>query len=350
MGYTDLALDELSPDSAAYKDIQGIQRISDRAASLTRQLLAFSRQQEIEPSALDLNELIMEAVGMLQRLIGKDIELTTRPAPNLGQIRVDANQLEQVLVNLVVNARDAMPNGGKLTIETANIILDEAYSQAHAEVISGEYVMLAVSDNGMGMSEEIKSHLFEPFFTTKEVGEGSGLGLATSFGIIKQSDGHLEANSEPGRGTTIKVYLPRVSEEDEVISTADTSDYLPGDGETILLVEDDTSLRYLTVRALRQQGYTVFTAANGNDALALVREENIPQIDLLITDIIMPQMGGKALAGQLKTLLPHVKILFVSGYANKTQFHKDMLEPGVEFLPKPFSPNVLVRKVREVLG
>jgi signal transduction histidine kinase/ActR/RegA family two-component response regulator len=350
MGYSGLALDELSPDDPRYNDIQGIQKTAQRAADLTRQLLAFARRQVVEPRVLDLNELILNMGKMLHRLIGEDIELVTLPGPNPGLVKVDPGQFEQVLVNLAINARDAMPNGGKLTIETANVILDLDYIREHAEVIPGEYVMLAVSDNGVGMTEEVKFHIFEPFFTTKEVDRGTGLGLATCFGIVKQSNGHIWVYSEPGQGTTFKVYLPRIDEEkpDFPFRHKEFGD-LPRGSETVLLVEDEESVRELAARMLRQQGYKLLEAANGNEALQLVQKQPDERIHLVVTDVIMPQMGGKALTDQLKTMRPDIKVLFISGYTDKAVVHHGLLESGIAFLQKPFSPQMLVRKVREVL-
>jgi two-component system cell cycle sensor histidine kinase/response regulator CckA len=350
MGYTGLVLDELTPDDARYNDIQGIQKTAQRAADLTRQLLAFARRQIVELRILNLNELILNMGKMLRRLIGENIELVTLPGPNLGLVKVDPGQFEQVLVNLAINARDAMPNGGKLTIETANVTLDLDYVQQHAEVIPGEYVMLAVSDNGIGMTEEVKSHIFEPFFTTKEVNRGTGLGLATCFGIIKQSDGHIWVYSEPGQGTTFKVYLPRIDEAETVslFRHVESGD-LPRGSETVLLVEDEAAVRDLAARMLRQQGYKLLEAANGHEALQLVQKRPDEKIHLVVTDVVMPQMGGKVLTDQLKSLRPDIKVLFTSGYTDKAVVHHDVLEPNIAFLQKPFSPQMLVRKVREVL-
>jgi two-component system cell cycle sensor histidine kinase/response regulator CckA len=350
MGYTGLVLDELTPDDARYNDIQGIQKTAQRAADLTRQLLAFARRQIVELRILNLNELILNMGKMLRRLIGEDIELVTLPGPNLGLVKVDPGQFEQVLVNLAINARDAMPNGGKLTIETANVTLDLDYVRQHAEVIPGEYVMLAVSDSGIGMTEEVKSHIFEPFFTTKEVNRGTGLGLATCFGIIKQSDGHIWVYSEPGQGTTFKVYLPRIDEAEtaSLFRHVESGD-LPRGSETVLLVEDEAAVRDLAARMLRQQGYKLLEATNGHEALQLAQKRPDEKIHLVVTDVVMPQMGGKVLTDQLKSLRPDIKVLFTSGYTDKAVVHHDVLEPNIAFLQKPFSPQMLVRKVREVL-
>ncbi|MBN1995050.1 MAG: PAS domain S-box protein [Anaerolineae bacterium] len=350
MGYSGLALDTLSPDNPTYNDIQGIQKTAERAANLTRQLLAFARRQMIELRVLNLNELILNMGKMLHRLIGEDIELVTIPTPNLGLVKIDPGQFEQVLVNLAINARDAMPNGGKLTIETANVTLDWPYAQQHAEVVPGEYIMLAVSDNGVGMTEEVQDHIFEPFFTTKEVNKGTGLGLATCFGIVKQSDGHIWVYSEPGKGTTFKVYLPRILEP-ETASPFKHNAFsdLPRGKETVLLVEDEFAVRDLAARMLRQQGYKLLEAANGHEALRLAQKMSEEKIDLLVTDVIMPRLGGRDLAHRLKATHPSLKVLFTSGYADNAIVHHGVLEPGLAFLQKPFSPEMLVRKVREVL-
>ncbi|MDH3675847.1 MAG: PAS domain S-box protein, partial [Anaerolineae bacterium] len=349
IGYADLALDLLTPDHPVYDDIRGIRKISDRAADLTRQLLAFARRQMIEPDVLNLNDLILNLGEMLGRLIGEDIALEIQPAPDLGQIRVDPNQIEQVLVNLVVNARDAILNGGQITITTANVFLDDDDVQERAEIVPGQYVRLAVHDNGTGMTEEVKSHIFEPFFTTKDVGEGTGLGLATSFGIIKQSQGHIEVESGSGLGTTVEVFLPQVEEVGSGLPQARSSQDVPLGRATVMLVEDDSSVRHLTARMLRHHGYTVIEAGNGEEALVLYKQQPDNKIDLVITDVVMPLMGGKPLADQIRAIRPESKILFVSGYTDKILAHKDILEPGVGFLHKPYSPEMLIRKVHNLL-
>jgi len=351
LGYATLPLldDELPQNHPIRSDLQSIQKSAERAASLTRQLLAFARRQIISPEILTLNALILDMDKMLRRIIGEDVELVTLPAPNLGQVKADPSQLEQILLNLVVNARDAMPNGGILTIETANALLDVEYARQHAEVIPGEYAMLSVSDNGEGMTAEVKSRIFEPFFTTKETGKGSGLGLATCFGIVKQNNGHIWVYSEAGQGTTFKVYLPRVEEAADDDSGRGQSLPLPGGVETILLVEDEGAIRQLASRILREHGYTVLEAENGEKALRLI--ETLPELDihLLLTDVVMPLMGGKGLAEQLRTTRPNLKVLFISGYTDNTVIHNGILEMGAAFLQKPFTLATLTRKVREVL-
>jgi len=287
---------------------------------------------------------------MLRRLIGADIELVTLPAPNLGLVKIDPGQFEQVLVNLVVNARDAMPTGGKLTIETANVTINQYDPLLYADVSPGGYVMVSVSDDGIGMSEEVKTRIFEPFFTTKPVGEGTGLGLATCFGIIKQSGGHILFDTEPGQGTTFSVYLPQVEDNAAFLALNRKTSLLPGGTETILLVEDEPAVQELTARVLRQQGYTVFEATNGDEALRLVQEQVQGKIHLLLTDLVMPQMGGKALASRLLPLQPSLKILFISGYTDSTVIGDDITAAHTAFLQKPFTPEQLAHKVREILN
>jgi two-component system, cell cycle sensor histidine kinase and response regulator CckA len=286
---------------------------------------------------------------MLRRLIGEDIELVTLPAPDLGLVKIDPGQFEQVVMNLAVNANDAMPNGGKLTIETANVTLDWDYIENHVEVIPGEYVMLAVTDTGEGIPQEVQSHIFEPFFTTKEVDRGTGLGLATCFGIVKQSNGHIWVYSEPDQGTTFKIYLPRVSNAETATLFRHRSVELPTGTETILLVEDEASLRDLSSRMLQLQGYTVLEAGNGDEALRVINKHGENTIDLVVTDVVMPQMGGKVLADKLKILRPNLKILFTSGYTDRAIVNNGVLEEGIDFLQKPFALDVLVRVVREIL-
>jgi signal transduction histidine kinase/CheY-like chemotaxis protein len=349
LGFAAMALDILPADHPASRDIQGIQKTAQRAANLTRQLLTFARRQIIEPRILNLNDLILNVEQMVSRLISADIKLTTILAPDLAQIKADPGQLEQVLLNLVVNARDAMPNGGELIIETANVTLDHKYARRHAEVAPGEYVLLAVSDTGVGMTEEVKARLFEPFFTTKEVGKGTGLGLATCFGIVKQSGGHIRVYSELGEGTTLKIYLPQIEGVATPMVRLESSDTLVQGTETILLVEDEAAVRDLAARALRQQGYTVIEAADGREALRLAQRQTEKEIHLLLTDMVMPRMGGKELADQLKAVRPDLKVLFMSGYTDSTILRYGLLQPRMAFLQKPFSPQRLVRKVRDIL-
>lgn len=347
LGYGEMMQDELTPNSLAREYLHNMLLAGDKASHLTGQLLAFARRQVIEPKVVQLNDLILSLDKMLRRLIGEHIELVMLPEEGLHLVRVDPGQFEQILVNLVINARDAMPDGGKITIETHNTTLDEDYCRHHEEVTPGVYAVLAVSDTGIGMDEAIRLHIFEPFFTTKEKGRGTGLGLATVYGIVKQAGGHIWLYSEPGEGTTFKIYLPRttVAEEDHAESLpADSS----GGSEVILVVEDEPVVRALAVQALRGQGYKVQEATNGEEALQLVKGHE-KEIALLITDVIMPQMSGKVLADRLQAAHPALKILYASGYTENTIVHHGVLDSSVAFLSKPFTPTGLARKVREVL-
>ncbi|MCB0153474.1 MAG: response regulator [Anaerolineae bacterium] len=286
---------------------------------------------------------------MLRRLIGEDVELITALDPELGQVTADAGQIEQILMNLAVNARDAMPRGGNLTIETANIDLDETYPRRRAGVAPGPYVMLAVSDTGVGMDEETQSRIFEPFFTTKELGRGTGLGLATVYGIVKQSGGEVWVYSELGRGTSFKIYLPRLARKASTLGAGpDATCKMPVGTETVLLVEDEEIVRSLTREVLEMTGYTVLEAGNGREALALAEQHPEP-IHLLLTDVVMPQINGREVAERLTATHPHLKVLYVSGYTDQAIAHHGVLEPGLFFLQKPFSPSTLAQKVREVL-
>jgi two-component system, cell cycle sensor histidine kinase and response regulator CckA len=346
-GHTDLALTQVSPDAPLRSNLESIQESAERAANLTRQLLAFARRQVIEPRLVNLNELIVNLNKMLRRLIGEDIKLVTQTAPDLGQIKADPGQIEQVLLNLVVNARDAMPDGGTLTIRTNNATLDEGYARRHL-VTPGDYVLVSVSDTGAGMTDEVKRHIFEPFFTTKEQGKGTGLGLATCFGIIQQSNGHIHCDSQVGKGTQFEIYLPRVRGTEDAIADREAPIRLPQGSETILLAEDEPSLRRLMARVLRMQGYTVLEAADGNEALALA-QANGGKIQLLLTDVIMPGLSGKMLAEWLTQVSPSVRVLFISGYINNAAVRGAMSKPGTFFLQKPFNPLDLAKKVREAL-
>lgn len=326
---------------------QQIKQAAERAAALTQQLLAFSRQQVMEPRVLNLNQIVAQMSEMLRRLIGEDIQMTTLLAPDLGQVRSDANQMEQVILNLVVNARDAMPQGGQLTIETANVILDDQYGRQHLEVIPGPYILLAVTDTGMGIDNNALARIFEPFFTTKEKGKGTGLGLAMVHGIVKQSGGHIWVYSEPGQGTTFKVYLPRVDGVVEPTALVISSELTSSGRETILLVEDEPMLRTLARDLLLLQGYQVLEAT-GETAEQLCLDYPEP-IDLLLTDVVMPVISGRELAEKLAPLRPQMKILYMSGYTDNIIVQHGVLKPGVQFLQKPFTPDGLARKVRAVL-
>jgi CheY-like chemotaxis protein len=298
---------------------------------------------------LNLNDVFVEMDKLLRRLIGEDIELVTLPAADLGQVKADPGQIEQVIANLVVNARDAMPQGGRLTVETANTVLDTTYVRQHLGVAPGDYVMLAISDTGIGMDAEVQQHIFEPFFTTKEIGKGTGLGLATCYGIVKQHGGNIWVYSEQGHGTTFKVYLPRVYEAADSHARQDDAAPLPRGMETVLLVEDEPLVREIGCRLLHEQGYTVIEARNGDEALHIIQATPNPPIALLVTDVVMPQLGGKALADLVAKTHPDIKVLFVSGYAADAIVHHGRLDPGTNFISKPFTPAAFVRKVREVL-
>jgi PAS domain S-box-containing protein len=348
-GYSEFLLDRLGPDPALRGPAQEIAGASQRASSLTRQLLAFSRKQMLAPKILDLNGVVTENLKMLTRVIGEDIDLVMVPAASLGAVRADAGQIDQVIMNLAVNARDAMPAGGKLTIETSNVSLDEEYARFHAPLRPGDYVMLAISDTGFGMDSETQSHIFEPFFTTKGP-KGTGLGLSTVYGIIKQSGGYIWVNSEPGKGTSFKIYLPRVAERVEpaqVVASKDSAFAEPGT-ETILIAEDEANLRYLARQFLEKQGYKVIEAADGAAAMQIaVAHEGV--IHLLLTDVIMPGMNGRELAQRISEIRPNTKVLYMSGYTENVIGHNGTLDAGVRLLQKPFTLRDLKSKVREVL-
>jgi len=348
-GYCRLLLKKCDPDSLQHTSVQEIQSAGERAATLVRQLLVFSRRQIIQPEVLDLNQVVADMDKMLQRLIGEDVELVSTREPELGKVEADPGQLEQVLMNLAVNARDAMPEGGQLTIETTNVDLDQEYAERHVEVQSGPYVMLAVSDTGIGMDKETQTRIFEPFFTTKKSGEGTGLGLSTVYGIIKQSGGHIWVYSEPGQGTTFKVYLPRVEDGATSRPSQDAVDSADLEGsETVLVVEDDETVRKLVERMLQEHGYGVLGARRGEEALQLcVQHEG--GIDLLLTDMVMPGMNGRELSERLTTLRPELKVLYMSGYADRAINRRDLITPETPFLQKPFSPEELLRQVRQIL-
>jgi PAS domain S-box-containing protein len=348
LGYSELMLRSLRSDDPMRSEVEQVQEAGVRASLLTRQLLAFSRKQVLDPKVLDLNAVLTNIDRMLQRVIGEDIDLVTMPAPGLGRVKVDPGQIEQVIMNLAVNARDAMPQGGKLTIETANVELDNAYARKHVSVRPGSYVMLAVSDTGCGMDAETQARIFEPFFTTKEVGKGTGLGLSTVYGIVKQSDGNIWVYSEPGRGTTFKVYLPIVEGAVETVEPSVAPAGAVRGSETILLVEDDAGIRRLVRQVLAERGYWVLEAIDGKHAIQISEQHTVP-IHLLVTDLVMPEMSGRDLAEHLKPSRPNMKVIFMSGYTDKAIVHRGELDPGTAFLQKPFTPDALARKVREVL-
>jgi signal transduction histidine kinase/ActR/RegA family two-component response regulator len=349
MGYGDLITSELGPDSQLRQCTEEIRHASVRAAGLTRQLLVFSRKQTVQPVVLDLNDAVKDLDKMLRRLIDENIEMTIVPGKQIGRIKADSGYVGQVLMNLVVNARDAMPSGGKLTIATNNVTLNENYAHTHTGAIPGDFVMLSVSDTGTGMTDEVKARLFEAFFTTKPTGKGTGLGLATCQTIVQQSGGHIGVYSEVGKGTTFKIYFPRVEQPLDVAARSIQTGPLPRGTETLLVVEDEPTVRHLANHVLENQGYTVLRAMNGQHALHLAQEHKGPPIRLVITDVIMPQMGGKVMAEQLKTTYPGLKILFTSGYTDDTIAQHGVLEPGVAFLPKPYTTAALAYKVRAML-
>jgi two-component system cell cycle sensor histidine kinase/response regulator CckA len=348
MGYSQLLADGLSPASHLMDATGQIRSAADRAAGITRQLLAFSRKQVLSPRVIDLNNIMMNLDTMLRRLIGEDIEVLTVPGRGLGAVKADPGQIEQVIMNLALNARDAMPDGGKLTLETENAELDDSYAREHEPLQPGRYVMLAVSDTGTGMSAETQAHIFEPFFTTKEVGKGTGLGLSMVYGIVKQSGGYIWVYSEPGRGSAFKIYLPRVDQPAEGVAAGKRPAGIQRGTETILLVEDDAQLRQLTSSVLAHCGYKVLPAAGTAEGLALCRE-NHRDIRLLVTDVIMPGMNGRQLAEQVKQISPRTRVLYISGYTSNAIVHYGVLDAGLWFLPKPYSLSALVAKVREVL-
>jgi PAS domain S-box-containing protein len=346
-GYTGMLIDTLSHNDPRRVDAERVKTASERAAALTRQLLAFSRKQVLTPTTLNVNSVVSDLSKMLPRLLGEDVDLAFIPAGQLSSIFADRGQVEQVLMNLIVNARDAMPTGGKITLETRNKKLDEKYTRQRRGVIPGEYVMLAVTDTGTGMDTAIQAQIFEPFFTTKEEGKGTGLGLATVYGIVKQSGGHIAVYSEPGQGSTFRVYFPAtsVSRKSEPEPAAAT---YRAKGETVLVIEDETDLRNMIVSALRRRKYQVLEARTGEEALELV-EKNSADVDLLITDIVMPGMRGTEAAQRLASVVPDLKVLYMSGYTDNAMFHQKLLEAGTIFLQKPFSVTALEETVQKTL-
>jgi two-component system cell cycle sensor histidine kinase/response regulator CckA len=346
-GYSERLLAGFGEDDPLRKGAEAIKRSADRAAALTQQLLAFSRRQILSPKVLDLNSVVGNMNKLLQRLIGEDIQLVTQPADDLGRVKADPNQIEQVIMNLAVNSRDAMPQGGTLTIQTANVTLDRPLATQHVGLEAGRYVMLTVGDTGSGMGPEVQAHLFEPFFTTKPQGKGTGLGLSTIYGIIKQSGGHIWVESEAGRGTTFRIYLPRIDEPADAAAAAETR-AAPRGSETVLLVEDEDAVRQLLRDVLRRYGYTVLEAANGPEAIDLCRTHPGP-IHLVVTDMVMPQMSGWEVADAVSALRPKTKLVYMSGYIEHVVVEERVLDTGIAFLGKPFTPEALGRKVREVL-
>jgi two-component system, cell cycle sensor histidine kinase and response regulator CckA len=349
LSYSALLLPQVEPRDPIHEGLREISLAAERAAQLTRQLLAFSRQQVLEPRTVDLNAVVLGIDRMLRRVIGEDLELRTRLATNLGRTKLDPGQIEQVILNLAVNARDAMPNGGALTIETADVPLDEGYAVSHSGVVAGEYVMLAVSDTGTGMDKQTQQRVFEPFFTTKEQGKGTGLGLSTVYGIVRQSGGHIWLYSEPGRGTTFKIYFPRVELEiDRALQQEHTRAESRRGTETILLVEDEDQVRAVVRGILRRNGYRVLEARTPAEAIGISAQHE-PDIDLLLTDVVMPQMSGRKLADVLLVQRPRMRVLYVSGYTDNTIIHHGVLDAGIAFLQKPITPATLLRKLQDVL-
>jgi two-component system, cell cycle sensor histidine kinase and response regulator CckA len=347
-GFSDLILGDLEPDDPRFADLAGIREAAQRAAGLTQQLLAFSRQQVLTPVVLSLNDLIRDAEKLLRRIIGEDIEINTALAGDLGAVRADPSQLQQVLLNLAVNARDAMPRGGKLTLETRNVDVGPDHPSSHGVVTPGRYALLTVADSGVGMDEDTKAHIFEPFFTTKPAGEGTGLGLATVYGIVHQSGGFIWVYSEPGRGSTFRIHLPLVDSAAVSVERAAPVRAAPGGSETILLVEDEELVRRLACRVLQGYGYHVMAAASGKGALELIGA-GCHRLDLLVTDVVMPGMSGRQLAEELQIRQPGLKVLYLSGYTDDAIVRHGVLEQEVSFLQKPFSRDTLLQKVRSVL-
>jgi two-component system, cell cycle sensor histidine kinase and response regulator CckA len=348
LGYTQILADSIKPGSHEADSNAQIRSAAERAAGITRQLLAFSRKQVLSPRVINLNDVAMSLDSLLRRLIGEDIEVMTVPANDLGSVKADPGQIEQVIMNLALNSRDAMPHGGRLTLETANVVLDEMYASVHQPVAPGRYVMLAVSDTGVGMSQETMTRIFEPFYTTKEVGKGTGLGLSMVYGIVKQTGGYIWVYSEPNQGTTFKIYLPRVDQPaDQSVVETSPMNVMRGT-ETILLVEDDPQLRQLSSSVLAHCGYKVLTASTPEEGLAVCKS-NHKAIQLLVTDVVMPRMNGRQLAEQVAKISPGIRTLYISGYTDNAIVHYGVLDPGLWFLPKPFTLSSLVAKVREVL-
>ena len=349
ISYTHLARMR-SPEGSAMSDyLDEVRKAADKASNLTRQLLAFSRRQIVEPRVLNINDIVLDLNNMLRRLIGEDIEIVMLTDPDLGSTKVDPGQLEQVIMNLAVNSRDAMPDGGKLTISTFNYTLDGENARGHSMINEGDYVGLKVEDTGVGMTEEVRAHIFEPFYTTKEIGKGTGLGLSICYGIAEQNGGNISVESEVGKGTAVTLLLPRLAMGQSESSNMDHPDQLPQGKEKILLVEDEPIVREGTAHVLREQGYTVLEASNGVEAFSAVSEETIMEIDLLLTDIVMPLMGGRELAEKVKQTHPGIKVLYASGYTDDEIVRREIMTDDRQFIMKPFTPLALTRKVRDAL-
>ncbi len=346
-GRSYLLLNQLPAGHAMRRDLLLIQQTGDRAAALTRQLLAFSRKQTLSPAVLDLNQVVAGMKTLLERVLGEDVDLIMDLDPAPGHVTADPGQLEQVILNMAVNARDAMPQGGQMTLETRHVDVDESYARQTVELVPGPYEVLSISDTGVGMDAATRARVFEPFFTTKAVGKGTGLGLATAYGIIKQSGGHVTVDSEPGSGTTFRIYLPRTKTAESASVVVEETATRRG-AEVVLLSEDDANLRALTRDILESEGYTVLESQDVEDALRIAARQD-GTIHLLLTDVVMPHMSGRALADKVKGVRPHMKVLYTSGYTDETISHHGILDPGTPFLQKPFTPAALARKVRETL-
>jgi CheY-like chemotaxis protein len=350
LGYSELALDQIEPGQPLFENLQGIRKAAQRSADLTRQLLAFARRQTAMPKVLDLNDTVEGMLGMLRRLIGEDIDLHWLPATKLWPVKIDPSQLDQILVNLCINARDAIDAVGRVEIRTGTSVFDAAQCAENPEFSPGQYAVLVVSDDGCGMNDQTREHLFEPFFTTKGLGQGTGLGLPTVYGIVKQNNGFIHVESQPGRGATFRIFLPRHQTEPVMPdSVQDKPGLAPGGRETILLVEDEPAILSLGRAMLEKLGYRVLTASMPEQALMAAKTHR-GRIDLLITDVIMPSMNGRDLAEQLRVIFPDLKILFMSGYTADAIAHHGVLEEGVQFIQKPFSRKALALKVAEALA
>jgi PAS domain S-box-containing protein len=349
VGYSQLATHALSPQDPVQNDLREIRKAAESAVALVRQLSIFSKRQPENPQIVNLNHMLLNIDQMIRRLAGDQIKLVTLPATDLGLAKIDPGQFEQVILNLVVNARDAMPGGGELILETSNVTLTQDYVYQHSGMTPGQYVMLAVSDTGIGMTKEVKAHLFEPFFTTKGTSSGTGMGLSSAYGIIRQSNGYVLVYSETGHGTTFKIYLPRTEEEVEALPRPEEQKSLAGGNETILLVEEEPLVRGFAARVLRKQGYHLLEASNGSEALRIAEKRVGEDIHLILTDVVMPEMIGRELAERLHSLFPKMKVLYMSGYTNSAIVHHGLLEEGMNYIQKPFTLEGLTRKVREVL-
>jgi PAS domain S-box-containing protein len=348
LGHTELALLEADENHELHDDLKEIQKAAKRSADITKQLLAFARKQTISPRQLDLNDTVESMLNMLRRLIGEDIDLVWQPTAHLWPVKMDPSQIDQILANLCVNARDAIGGVGKLTIETGKKSFDEEYCSKHPVFIPGDFVLLAVSDNGCGMNKEVLDNLFEPFFTTKDVGKGTGLGLATIFGIVKQNNGFINVYSEPGQGSTFKIYLPRIFTDEDTDQVVPEKKAAAGGTETILLVEDEAPILRMTRMMLERKRYSVLPAATPGEAIEMAKN-HADKIHLLITDVVMPEMNGRDLAEQITTLNPDIPLLFMSGYTANVIAHQGVLDDGVAFIQKPFSMAEMTAKVRELL-